>query len=78
MGGCFMKDIIQQFIEKVISLKERSFKDLNNVNFLSDFTDNLNMNLMELGRELVLEYINELETLIYNSKERKEKFTSYQ
>lgn len=63
-----MKDIIQQFIEKVINLKERSFKDLNNVNFLSDFTDNLNMNLMELGRELVLEYINELETLIYNSK----------
>ena len=63
-----MKDIIQQFIEKVISLKERSFNDLNNVNFLSDFTDNLNMNLMELGRELVLEYINELETLIYNSK----------
>ena len=73
-----MKDIIQQFIEKVINLKERSFKDLNNINFLSDFTDNLNMNLMELGRELVLEYINELETLIYNSKERKEKFTSYQ
>ena len=73
-----MKDIIQQFIEKVISLKERSFNDLNNVNFLSDFTDNLNMNLMELGRELVLEYINELEALIYNSKERKEKFISYQ
>ena len=24
-----MKDIIQQFIEKVINLKERSFKDLN-------------------------------------------------
>ena len=36
------------------------------------------MNLMELGRELVLEYINELEALIYNSKERKEKFISYQ
>lgn len=73
-----MKDIIQQFIENVISLKERSFKDLNNVNFLSDFTDNLNVNLMELGRKLVLEYINELETLIYNSKERKENFISYQ
>lgn len=73
-----MKDIIQQFIENVISLKERSFKDLNNVNFLSDFTDNLNVNLMELGRNLVLEYINELETLIYNSKERKENFISYQ
>lgn len=73
-----MIDIIQQFIDKVISLKERSFKDLNNVNFLSDFTDNLNVNLMELGRELVLEYINELETLIYSSKERKDKYLSYQ
>lgn len=73
-----MNDIIQHFVEEVISLKERSFKDLSNVDFLSDFTDNLNMNLMELGRALVLEYINELEKLIYVSSERKEKFASYQ
>ena len=73
-----MDTIIQCFLEKVINLKEKSLEDLNNLNFLSDFTDNLNKNLMELGKDLVKNYLDELEKLIYESKERKEKYISYQ
>lgn len=73
-----MNTIIQCFLEKIINLKEKSLEDLNNINFLSDFTDNLNKNLMELGKDLVKNYIEELETLIYESSERKSKYTSYQ
>lgn len=73
-----MNIIIQQFLEKVISFKEKGLEDLNNINFLSDFTDNLNSELMKMGREIVLDYLNELEELIYTSLERKEKYISYQ
>lgn len=73
-----MEIIIQQFLEKVITLKEKSFESINNINFLSDFTDNLNVELMKFGRECIIDYLNELEKLIYTSPERKEKYTSYQ
>lgn len=73
-----MDIIIQQFLKKVINLKEESFENINNINFLSDFTDNLNLELMKIGREFTIDYVNELEKLIYNSPERKEKYNSYQ
>ncbi len=73
-----MNIIIQQFLKKVISLKEKGLEELNNINFLSDFTDNLNAELMKMGREIIVEYINELEEVIYSSPERKENYKSYQ
>lgn len=73
-----MNNIIQQFYEDVINLEEKSLTDLNNINFLSDFTDALNDNLMQLGKKLVLEYIKNLEENIYLSDERKEKYSVYQ
>ena len=73
-----MNTIIQCFLEKIISLEEKSLENLNNINFLSDLTDDLNKELMNLGKELILEYLNNLEEMIYNSEERKEKYTSYQ
>ena len=73
-----MELIIQYFLEKITILKEKSLENLNNINFLSDFTDELNKNLMELGQDLVLEYINNLEKIIYESEDRKEKYISYQ
>ena len=47
-----MNTIIQCFLEKIISLEEKSLENLNNINFFSDFTDNLNFELMDLGREI--------------------------
>lgn len=73
-----MNKIIQCFLEKVISLEEKSIGELNNVDFLSDFTDKLNASLMQLGKDIVLDYVRELEEMIYNSDERKEKYISYQ
>lgn len=73
-----MNTIIQCFLEKIISLEEKSLENLNNINFLSDLTDNLNKELMNLGKELILEYLNNLEEIIYESEERKEKYISYQ
>lgn len=73
-----MNTIIQQFLEKIINLEEKSLENLNNVNFLSNFTDDLNFELMKIGREIVIDYVKEIEKLIYESKERKEKYISYQ
>ena len=73
-----MNTIIQCFLEKIISLEEKSLENLNNINFFSDFTDNLNFELMDLGREIAKKYLNDLEDIIYESKERKEKYVSYQ
>ena len=73
-----MNTIIQCFLEKIISLEEKSLENLNNINFFSDFTDDLNQELMNLGKELILEYLNNLEEIIYESEERKEKYVSYQ
>ena len=73
-----MNTIIQCFLEKIISLEEKSLENLNNINFLSDLTDDLNQELMNLGKELILEYLNNLEEIIYESEERKEKYVSYQ
>ena len=55
-----MNTIIQCFLEKIISLEEKSLENLNNINFLSDLTDDLNQELMNLGKELILEYLNNL------------------
>ena len=73
-----MNTIIQCFLEKIISLEEKSLENLNNINFLSDLTDDLNQELMNLGKELILDYLNNLEEIIYDSEERKEKYISYQ
>ena len=73
-----MNTIIQCFLEKIISLEEKSLEKLNNINFFSDFTDNLNFELMDLGREISKKYLNNLEDMIYESEERKEKYISYQ
>ena len=73
-----MNTIIQCFLEKIISLEEKSLENLNNINFLSDLTDDINLELMNLGKELILNYLNNLEEIIFNSDERKEKYISYQ
>lgn len=73
-----MDTIIQCFLEKIISLEEKSLENLNNINFLSDLTDDLNQELMNLGKELTLEYLKNLEEIIYDSEERKAKYISYQ
>lgn len=73
-----MNTIIQCFLEKVISLEEKSLEELNNISFLSDFTDKLNANLMQLGKNIIKEYVEKLEEMIYNSDERKRKYISYQ
>lgn len=73
-----MNTIIQCFLEKIISLEEKSLENLNNINFLSDLTDDINLELMNLGKELILNYLNNLEEMIFDCDERKEKYISYQ
>lgn len=73
-----MNTIIQCFLEKIISLEEKSLENLNNINYLADLTDDLYKELMNLGIELTKEYLNKIEEMIYESEERKEKYTSYQ
>ncbi len=73
-----MNTIIQCFVEKIISLEEKSLEKLNNINFLSDLTDDFYGELMNLGNELVQEYLKNLDKMIYESEERKEKYVSYQ
>ena len=73
-----MDTIIQCFLEKIIILEEKSLEKLNNINFLSDFTDDLNRELMDLGRKIAKKYLEDLEDMIYESEERKEKYISYQ
>lgn len=73
-----MNTIIQCFLEKIISMEEKSLENLNNNNFLSDITDNLYKELMSLGKELTKEYLKKIEEMIYESEERKEKYASYQ
>jgi len=73
-----MQVIIQQFLEKVTSTMQNNLKDLNNINNLSDFTDNLQADLMSFGREFTQKYIEIVEEEIKNSSERKKEYTSVQ
>ena len=73
-----MQLIIQQFIEKVTSTIQNNLKDLNNINNLSDFTDNLQADLMSFGREFTQKYIEIVEEEIKNSSSRKKEYTSVQ
>lgn len=73
-----MNNIIQHFVKNVMDLEEKSLENLNNLDFLADFTTNLNDELMNLGREITLNMIEFLEEKIYNSSERKDKYVVYQ
>ena len=73
-----MQVIIQQFLEKITSTMQKKLKDLNNINNLSDFTDNLQADLMSFGREFTQKYIEIVEEEIKKSSERKKEYTSVQ
>lgn len=70
-----MNNILNEFNLNVTNLVE-SFLKKELENGLSNFTDNLNDELMKLGRDITSFTINELERIIFESKERKQEFES--
>ena len=51
-GKQSVKDISINILKEVNSLE-----NLNNINLLSDLTDDINLELMNLGKELILDYL---------------------
>ncbi|MDD2377162.1 MAG: hypothetical protein PHD15_07260 [Clostridia bacterium] len=53
-----MQIIIQHFLEKITNTLQNNLKNLNNINNPSNFTDDLQADLMSFGRELTQNYKN--------------------
>ena len=70
-----MNNILNKFNLNVTSLVE-SFLKKELENGISNFTDDLNDELMKLGRDVTSFVINELERIIFESKDRKQEFES--
>ena len=68
-----MNNILNEFNLNVTNLVE-SFLKKELEKGLSNFTDELNDELMKLGRNITSFTINELERLIFESKSRKQEF----
>ena len=71
-----MEDILYDFNEKVISLMTNFLKNSMEVGGLSEFTSNLEDNLMQLGYNLTKFSLEYAEEIIFKIKERKEHFKS--
>ena len=71
-----MEDILYDFNEKVISLMTNFLKNSMEVGGLSEFTNNLEENLMQLGCNLTKFSLEYAEEIIFNVKERKNQFES--
>ena len=71
-----MEDILYDFNEKVISLMTDFLKNSIEVGGLSEFTTNLEDNLMQLGYNLTKFSLEYAEEIIFNIKERKNQFES--
>lgn len=71
-----MENILHDFEEKVISLMTEFLKNSMETGGLSNFTDNLMNNLMQLGYDLTKFSIQYAEDIIFKIKERKQQFES--
>lgn len=71
-----MEDILYDFNEKVISLMTNFLKNSMEVGGLSEFTSNLEENLMQLGYNLTKFSLEYAEEIIFKVKERKKQFES--
>lgn len=71
-----MEDILYDFNEKVISLMTNFLKTSMEVGGLSEFTSNLEENLMQLGYNLTKFSLEYAEDIIFKIKERKKQFES--
>ena len=71
-----MEDILYDFNEKVISLLTNFLKNSMEVGGLSEFTTNLEDNLMQLGYNLTKFSLEYAEEIIFKLKERKNQFES--
>ena len=69
-----MENILHDFEEKVISLMTEFLKNSMEVGGLSNFTDNLNDKLMQLGHDLTKFSLEYAEDIIFKLRERKEQF----
>ena len=71
-----MENILHEFNEKVISLMTDFLKNSMEVGGLSEFTSNLEDNLMQLGYNLTRFSLEYAEEIIFKLKERKKQFES--
>ena len=71
-----MENILHDFEEKVISLMTEFLKSSIQTGGLSNFTDNLMDNLMQLGYDLTKFSLEYAEDIIFKLKERKQQFES--
>ena len=71
-----MENILHDFEEKVISLMTEFLKNSIETGGLSNFTDNLQDKLMQLGYDLTKFSLEYAEDIIFKIKERKQKFES--
>lgn len=71
-----MENILHDFSEKVISLMAEFLKNSITVGGLSEFTGNLEEQLMQLGYDLTKFSLEYAEDIIFNLKERKSQFES--
>lgn len=71
-----MENILHDFEEKVISLMTNFLKSSMETGGLSDFTDNLMDDLMQLGYDLTKFSLEYAEDIIFKIKERKKQFES--
>ena len=71
-----METILHDFNEKVISLMANFLKNSMEVGGLSEFTNKLEENLMQLGCDLTKFSLEYAEEIIFNVKERKNQFES--
>ena len=71
-----MENILHDFEEKVISLMTEFLKSSMETGGLSNFTDNLMDNLMQLGYDLTKFSLEYAENIIFKIKERKQQFES--
>ena len=71
-----MENILYKFNEKVISLVTKYLENTIGNGELSNFTDEMLKELMNLGQETAEFLVNYAEERIYELKERKEEFSS--
>ena len=71
-----MENILHDFNENVINLMAEFLKNSMAVGGLSDFTENLNDKLMQLGYDLAKFSLEYAEDIIFKTKERKKQFES--
>lgn len=71
-----MENILHDFEEKVISLMTEFLKNSMETGGLSNFTEDLKDNLMQLGYDLTKFSLEYAEDIIFKTKERKQQFES--